>query len=96
MPPILFALLSFVEISPLILLVALCSANFLFSKSELISDSGLELFGFFCINDGLGLNLLAVGVGLEGFDFPKNLLGFFSITTVFFDLFLAWSILLIV
>ena len=42
LPPNLFVLLSFVETSPLILFVARCSANFLFSKSELIFVNGLE------------------------------------------------------
>ena len=84
-PPILFALVSFKKVSPLILFVALCSASFLFSKSELIYCVGLERLGVFSTCDDLFLNLSLFTKGLALVDFPKNLLGFFSITTVFFD-----------
>ena len=84
-PPSLFDLLSFGETSPFNLLVALCSANFLFSKSELVFIKGLEKLGFFDGKVDLFLNLSLTGPGLENLGFPENLDDFFSITTVFFD-----------
>ena len=91
-PRVLFDLFSFGAASPFNLLVALCSANFLFSKSEVGGDKGLlRLFGFEEIFLFGAKLLLFV---LENWDLPWNFELFFSITTVFFDFDLACSILL--
>jgi len=64
--------------------VALCSASFLFSKSDVIGDGGLEKLVFF------GIKILCVLFSLDlaplaKFGLPPNLDDFFSINTVFFD-----------
>ena len=93
-PPSFWDLLSFWTFSPFNLLVALCSANFLFSKSDVIGDGCLEKFVFFGVK--VFCNLFSVDLApLEKFGLPPNLEVLFSITTVF-DWDLACSILLIV
>ena len=56
--------------------MALCSANFLFSKSDVIGDEGLEKFVFFRINVLFGLFSVDL-VPLEKFGLPTNLVDLF-------------------
>ena len=89
---ILLDLLSFCGASPFSLLVALCSANFLFSKSDEGCVDGREkLFG---LEEMLLFDLKLLLLCLENWGFLANFEFFFSITTVFLDFDLASSILL--
>ena len=76
LPPNLVSLFSFCELSPFNLLVALCSASFLFSKSEEIEDGGFERFDLFGVK--LFCTLFSIVLDpLEKFDFAPNLGVFF-------------------
>ena len=58
--------------------------DFLFSKSDVIGEVGLEKFVFFWIN--VFCDLFSAGLApLEEFALDPNLGDLFSITTVFFD-----------
>ena len=64
--------------------MALCSASFLLSKSDVIGDDGFEKLVFFGIKTFCVLFSVDF-VPLKKFGLLPNLEDFFSITTVFFD-----------